>query len=210
VSATRLASLARSPKTAKFAPLVGALIGTLGAAAYWLSAQIWPSSVAVILSMALTAWLAAGTHSVLPATRFDLTFRLFCLLIKYNALMALSAAKLPFAAPPNAALGLIMICAHAASYALMIGVMSARPPPDEGSKLGSGTLSIALLLGLAPAAVLGIPGLSGLAAAIAVSLGVIAYLRLKGASAADELPGLAQQLGEASFYLGALATWSYV
>jgi cobalamin synthase len=209
VSATRLASLARSPKTAKFAPLVGALIGTLGAAAYWLSAQIWPSSVAVILSMALTAWLAAGTHSVLPATRFDLTFRLFCLLIKYNALMALSAAKLPFAAPPDVALGLIMICAHAASYALMIGVLSARPP-DEVSKLGSGTLGIALLLGLAPAAILGIPGLSGLAAAIAVSLGVIAYLRLKGASAADELPGLAQQLAEASFYLGALATWSYV
>ncbi len=209
MSATRLASLARSPKTAKFAPLVGALIGTLGAAAYWLSAEIWPSSVAVILSMALTAWLAAATHSALPASRFDLAFRLFCLLIKYNALMALSAAQLPFAVPANVALGLIMICAHAASYALMIGVLGARPP-DEGSKLGSGTLSIALLLGLAPAAILGIPGLSGLAAAIAVSLGVIAYLRLKGASAADELPGLAQQLAEASFYLGALATWSYV
>ncbi len=208
MSATRLASLARSPKTAKFAPLVGALIGTLGAAAYWLSAQIWPSSVAVILSMALTAWLAAGTR-VLPAGRNDWAFRLFCLLIKYNALMALSAAQLPFAAPANVALGLIMICAHAASYALMIGVLGARPP-DEGSKLGSGTLSIALLLGLAPAAVLGIPGLSGLAAAIAVSLGVIAYLRLKGASAADEWPGFAQQLAETGFYLGALATWSYV
>jgi adenosylcobinamide-GDP ribazoletransferase len=209
VSATRLASLARSPKTAKFAPLVGALIGTLGAAAYWLSAQIWPSSVAVILSMALTTWLAAGTQGVSPASRFDLIFGLFCLLIKYSTLMALSAAKLPFAAPADVALGLIMICAHAASYALMIGVLSARPP-DERSKLGSGTLSIALLLGLAPAAILGIPGLSGLAAAVAVSLGVIAYLRLKGAGAADELSGVAQQLAEASFYLGALATWSYV
>jgi adenosylcobinamide-GDP ribazoletransferase len=209
VSATRLASLARSPKTAKIAPLVGALIGTLGAAAYWLSVQIWPSSVAVILSMALTAWLVAGTHDVLPATRFDLSFRLFCLLIKYNALMALSAANLPFAAPPNVALGLIMICAHAASYALMIGVLSARPPA-EGSKLGSGTLSIALLLGLAPAAILGIPGLSGLAAATALSLGVIAYLRIKGANRVDESPGIAQQVAETSFYLGALATWSYV
>ena len=71
-----------------------------------------------------------------------------------------------------------MICAHAASYALMIGVLSARPQ-DERSKLGNGTLSIALLLGFAPAAVLGIPGLSGLAAAVAVSLGVIAYLNSK-------------------------------
>src|ERR1700722_4635936 len=37
----------------QFAPLLGILIGALGGAVYWLAAQIWPSSVAVILSMAL-------------------------------------------------------------------------------------------------------------------------------------------------------------
>jgi hypothetical protein len=183
--------------------LVGALIGALGGAAYWLAAQIWPSSVAVILCMALTAWLVSRRLSVLPVISpvagFDFTCRFFCLLIKYNALMALSAAKLPFAVPANVPLGLIMLCAYAASFTLMVA-----------SKLGGGTLSIALLLGLAPAAILGIPGLSGLVAAIAVSLGVSAFLKLKGAKTADDMRGLAQLLAETGFYLGALATWSYV
>jgi hypothetical protein len=185
-------------RPALLAPLVGASIGALGGAAYWLAAQIWPSSVAVILCMALTAWLVSRRQSALPVTGFDLTCRFFCLFIKYNALMALSAAKLPFAVPANVPLGLIMLCAHAASFALMVA-----------PKLGGGTLSIALLLGLAPAAILGIPGLSGLVAAIAVSLGVVAFLKFKGAKAAEML-GLTQLLSETGFYLGALATWSYV
>jgi len=209
VTGARLGELVRGPKTAKFAPLIGALIGALGAAAYWLSAQFWPSSVAVILCMALTTWLSAGLTSASPPTRFNLGVRLFCLLIKYSALMALSAAKLPFAAPANVPLGVIMLCAHAASFALMISVLTLRPP-NEASKLGSGTLSIALLLGLAPATILGIPGLSGLAAAIAVSLVLIAILRLQRTNASDELLALAQLLAEVGFYLGALATWSYV
>lgn len=209
MNGTRLGALARSPKTAKFAPLIGVLIGALGACAYWLSAQVWPSSVAVILCMALTAWPIAALSGALPPTRFNLGFRLFCLLIKYSALMALSAAKLPFDAAANVSLGVIMICAHAASFALMISVLALRPP-GEAAKLGSGTLGIALLLGLAPAAILGIPGLSGLAAAIAVSLVLIAIMRLKRTNASDDLLGLAQLLAEVGFYLGALATWSYV
>jgi hypothetical protein len=186
-------------RPALFAPLVGALIGALGGIAYWLAVQVWPSSVAVILCMALTAWLVSRRQGLLPVTGFDLTCRFFCLFIKYNALMALSAAQLPFAVPANLALGLIMLCAHAASFALMVA-----------SKLGGGTLSIALLLGLAPAAILGIPGLSGLVAAIAVSLGVVAFVKLKGAKPSDDVPGLTQLLSETGFYLGALATWSYV
>ena len=192
-----------------FAPLVGALIGILGGAAYWLAAQIWPSSVAVILCMALTAWLVSRTQSVLPVAGFDFGIRFFGLFIKFNALMALSAAKLPFAVPANVPLGLIMVCAHAASFALMVSVLGLRPP-NEASKSGGGTLSIALLLGLSPAAILGIPGLSGLAAAIAVSLGVIAFLKLKRMKATDDMLGLAQLFSETGFYLGALATWSYV
>ncbi len=42
------------------------------------------------------------------------------LLIKYNALMALSAAKLPFAAARNVPLALIMIAGYAASFALLV------------------------------------------------------------------------------------------
>ena len=75
--------------------------------------------------MAATALLTTEFRA-LPATRLDLLGRVLCLLVKYNALMALSAAKLPFAAPPNVPLALIMICGYAASFALLVSVMAAR------------------------------------------------------------------------------------
>src|SRR5258708_22126488 len=74
--------------TGQFAPLLGILIGILGGAVYWLAVQIWPSSVAVILSIALTPVLTTAFPAV-PAARFYLLSRVLCLLIKYNALMAL-------------------------------------------------------------------------------------------------------------------------
>jgi hypothetical protein len=185
--------------SARFAPLLGALIGTLGGAVYWLGALLWPSNVAVIVSMTATSLLAAEFNDASPATRTDMLSRMFCLLIKYNALMALSAAKLPFAAPPNLALGLIMICGYAASFALGVSVMAIRPE-KSAVRIPNGSVSIALLIGFAPAALLGIPGLIGLAGAVIVGLACVAYLNFK----------LIRLLTEACFYLGALAAWSYV
>jgi len=192
----------------QFAPLLGILIGALGGAVYWLAAQIWPSSVAVILSMALTAVLTTDFRAM-PAARFDLLSRVLCLLIKYNALMALSAAKLPFAVPANVPLALIMIAGYAASFALLVAVMATRPE-KTAPKVGQGSLIFALLIGFAPAALLGIPGLTGLAAAVVAGLGVIAFLRHRNIGGSGDTLDLTQLLSEASFYLGALATWRYV
>jgi len=192
----------------QFAPLLGILIGALGGAVYWLAAQIWPSSVAVILSMALTAVLTTDFRAM-PAARFDLLSRVLCLLIKYNALMALSAAKLPFAVPANVPLALIMIAGLAASFALLVAVMATRPE-KTAPKVGQGSLIFALLIGFAPAALLGIPGLTGLAAAVVAGLGVIAFLRHRNIGGSGDTLDLTQLLSEASFYLGALATWRYV
>jgi adenosylcobinamide-GDP ribazoletransferase len=195
--------------TGQFAPLIGALIGLLGGAIYWLAVQIWPSSVAVILSMAATALLTTGTRSALPATRFETLSRILCLLIKYNALMALSAAKLPFAVAANIPLALIMICGYTASFALLVAVMATRPD-QSAPRLSSGALALALVIGFAPAALLGIPGLIGLAAAIIVGMGIIAFLKFKRARGSNEALDMTQLLTEACFYLGALATWRYV
>jgi cobalamin synthase len=194
--------------TGQFAPLAGILIGALGGAIYWLAVQIWPSSVAVILSMSATALLTTEFRA-LPATRLDLLGRVLCLLIKYNALMALSAAKLPFAAPANAPLALIMICGYAASFALLVSVMAMRAE-KSAPKVGHGALALALLIGFAPAALLGIPGLIGLAAAIVVGLGFIAFFKYKKIGASDDKLDATQLVTEACFYLGALATWRYV
>ena len=93
----------------------------------------------------------------------------FAVLLKYNALMALSGASLPFPLPANVALGLIMIAGAAASRAL---VVSMRPASHAD-------LGIAWVLGFAPAALIGLPGLVGLAAAIAARIALLAYLRRK-------------------------------
>jgi adenosylcobinamide-GDP ribazoletransferase len=194
--------------TGQYAPLIGILIGALGGAIYWLAVQIWPSSVAVILSMGATALLTTEFHG-LPATRLDLLGRVLCLLIKYNALMALSAAKLPFAAPPNVALALIMIAGYAASFALLVAVMATRAE-KSAPKVGPGPLSLALLIGFAPAALLGIPGLIGLAIALLVGLGFIAFFKYKKINATGDRLDATQLVTEVCFYLGALATWKYV
>ena len=194
--------------TGQYAPLLGIVIGALGGAIYWLAVQIWPSSVAVILSMAVTALLTTEFRE-LPASRLDFLGRVLCLLVKYNALMALSAAKLPFAAPANVPLALIMIAGYAASFALLVAVQATRAE-KSAPKIGHGSLSLALLIGFAPAALLGIPGLIGLTAAIVVGLGCIAFFKHPRISAAGDRLDATQLVTEACFYLGALATWKYV
>jgi hypothetical protein len=194
--------------TGPLAPLFGIFVGAVGGAIYWLSALIWPSSVAVILSMTGTTLLATDFRA--PATtQLDLLGRTLCLLIKFNVLMALSAARLPFAAPANASLGLIMVCGYAASFALLLFIAAAQPD-STARKIGHGSLIVALLIGFVPAALLGIPGLIGLAAAVIAGICVIAFLKYKKISATNEVRDHAQLATEACFYLGALASWRFV
>jgi adenosylcobinamide-GDP ribazoletransferase len=189
----------------KLAPLVGAIIGAVGGLAYWIGTQFWPASVAVILSMAAVVLIQPAS----AISRSRLTAWIFFLLIRYNALMALSAASLPFALPPNFALGVILICAQAASRALVVSVMASRSAQGT-SRVTPTDLAFALGLGLAPAALLGLPGLMGLLAAILVRLALGIYLRRQSKAAASEELDMIQQVTEISFYLGALATWNYL
>jgi adenosylcobinamide-GDP ribazoletransferase len=64
---TRL-PLAGSPDQADLArgtvyfPLVGTLIGALGAGVYWLATMLWPSSIAIILAVATTVLATGALH----------------------------------------------------------------------------------------------------------------------------------------------------
>jgi hypothetical protein len=194
----------------RFTPLWGVLTGAVGGGVYWISAQLWPTSIAVILSMLSTNMIssrgdpdAAAAVSTAPTPDRELLGMVFAVLVKYNALMALSAASLPFALPPNLALGWIMIAGHAASRALLVSVGAS---PASHADLG-----VALALGFAPAALIGIPGLIGLAGAIAARFAVVAYLRRRGpgASMGREIK-MTQQATEVCFYLGALAAWEFI
>jgi adenosylcobinamide-GDP ribazoletransferase len=208
---------------ARYFPVAGALLGAAGGAAYWLGTQLWPTSVAVVLSLLVTTAMSgaryeeiAGAeqppHTLAHETRaraFGMVAYVFALLLKYNALMALSAAGLPFAAPANVALGFIMICGHAAGCAVIVSLI-ASPTGVSSTRISNGDLGVALVIGFAPAALLGIPGLVGLAAAILARVGYGTYIRRNSRTVAGAELYAAQQLCEICFYLGALASWTYV
>lgn len=207
---------------ARYLPLVGILIGAIGGAVYWLAAPLWPASVAVVLSLFAIAWLSGNMSDNSFAKLSLLWTDLFVLLVKYNVLMALTAANLGFSVPANVALGLIMVCGQAASRALLVSVLAVRTSAAEARARAAGNggaqlpphassqdLTVSLVLGFAPAALLGIPGLMGLAAAIIMRIGLAAYVK-RNSSSARALLNTVQQSTEVCFYLGALATWTYI
>jgi cobalamin synthase len=192
----------------RYLPVAGMLVGIIGGAVYWVAAQFWPSSVAVVLSLFATA-LIGGVGSEDSIAIFQPAWLdVFVLLIKYNALMALTAANLPFSVPANLALGLIMICGQAASHGLLVSALAART--EISPRVSGGELGFALGVGFAPAAVLGIPGLAGLVAAIVMRLGLAATSNRWSQPPSRTLMHTVQPLTETCFYLGALATWKYV
>jgi hypothetical protein len=183
--------------------MAGILIGALGGVVYWLGALVWPASVAVIVSILATTLLSAGVTPQSGAgahVEFGAVGSVFAVLVKYNALMALSAASLPFALPANVALGVIMIAGHASSRAL---AAASRPASHAD-------LVIALVIGFAPAALIGIPGLIGLVAAILARIAFIACMKRGRRALPDAQIDMTQQLTEVCFYLGALASWTFI
>ncbi len=196
----------------RFMPLEGVLIGAVGGGVYWTGSQFWPASIAVILSMLATTVLAArldaaatrnaAREGAAAISREELLGTVLGVLIKYSALMALSAAVLPFALPPNLALGFFMVAGHAASRALLV---SALGEPASRADLG-----VALVLGFAPAALIGIPGLIGLVAAIAARVALMASRRPGRPALAGGNFDLIRPVSEVCFYLGALASLAYI
>jgi adenosylcobinamide-GDP ribazoletransferase len=183
----------------RYAPLLGAVIGAFGGVVYWLGAQIWPASVAVVLSMLATVFLSAGIDS--PAGKGARA--------AVGGRLGLSAASLSFALPPNFALGLIMVAGQASSCALGVSVIA---PPARGATTPTshGDVAIALAIGFAPAALIGIPGLIGLVSAIVARAGFVAYARRRRPSMTGAGLGMTRQLTEICFYLGVLGSWSYI
>ena len=193
----------------RFMPLWGMAIGAVGGGVFWLGAQIWPTSVALVLSMLATAFLSADSEAAARVAHVSAVGFMLVLLLKYSVLMALSTANLPFAVPANLALGLIMIAGQAASRALVVSVLASPNPPGPRPATHA-DLGIALVVGFAPAFLIGLPGLIGLAAAIVARIAYIGYVRRRRPTIAVAEPGIIQLLTEVCFYLGALAAWGYI
>jgi len=221
---------AGADSTARFLPLVGTVVGLVGGIVYWLSAIVWPTSVAVVLAMFATLWVTGGIHelgladlcrSLEPERQratgfagFGMLVVILLLFARYSGLMALSAASLPFQVPSNVGLGLFMVAAHAASRALVVSVIATRTPATARGRTAAHVtafdLTVALLTGFLPATLLGIPGLIGLATAIVVRLGLLALVKARSEAPPGDYLGATQQLTELSFYLGTLGAWTYI
>jgi adenosylcobinamide-GDP ribazoletransferase len=212
---------------ARYLPLVGIVVGIGAGGMYWLAAQLWPTSLAVILALLAAVLITGGLHEQglaetcaliggsLPRERtldrqdahrggFGALGMLFVLLTKYNALMGLSAANLSFVVPADLRLGLIMLAGHAASRALVVSVIASPPRAATGireaaGRISGGELAFALICGFAPSILLGTPALIGLAAAIVVRMLMVAGARRLLLDRPGDFLGATQQLTELAF-----------
>jgi adenosylcobinamide-GDP ribazoletransferase len=214
---------------ARYLPLVGVVVGSAGGALYWLAALVWPASLAVLLSMLGIVLLTGAMHEqglaatcallgnaqpreralqagdLAPRNGFGALGLLFVQLLRYDVLLGLSSARLPFALPAHAALALTLVAGHASSRALVVSVI-AQPP---AARISTGSVAFALLTGFLPATLLGSAGMTGLAAAIVARLLLVHSVGGAPGERPGDFLGATQQLTEVAFYLGALGAWTY-
>ena len=198
----------------RFSPVRGAAVGAVGGLLYWGAAEVWPASIAVVIAMlAMVSLDPPNASDAGRGLRGTAAVLVLGTLLKYDTLMALSAAKLPYALPENAALGCIMVAGQALALGLAVSVAPASSE-SRARSVSAGDLAIALLLGFVPATLIGIPGLIGLAAALVARFAWPAFERRRGGAtntgAFDSPARTVREIAEISFYLGVLGAWSFI
>jgi len=220
---------------ARYFPLVGVIVGAIGAAVTLAAAQLWPTGIAVLLGMAATLLATGAFHEDGLAdaidgfgggwTRED-ALRIMkdsrigsygaigiglALLLKFEALRGLGGVSpwLTFCAA--------IVTGHSvsrlASTALIHALDYARDDANSKSKplatrMGKGELALAALTGLAPCTLLPWPQTALALALVAVVTWLAAryFVKRLGGYTGDCL-GAAQQLAEIAFYLGLLCSF---
>ena len=214
-------------KSTRFFPLVGILVGAVGALVFWLSDILLPLEIAVLLSMAATILLTGAFHEDGLADAVDglgggwsreqvLTIMvdsrigsygavglLLVLLTKYQALSYQTAAFIPAS----------IIAGHALSRLCAVLVMFTQSyVKSEGkskplaTQLNLTELSIATFFGLIPLAFLDMKFLAALVPVAMVWLWFSAKIKTRIGGYTGDCLGAMQQLTEVAFYVGLLAS----
>lgn len=216
---------------ARYFPLIGALVGALGALVYLLALRVFPASVAVLLSMAATLLATGALHEDGLADCCDgfgggLTREDALRIMRDPRLGAFGAIGLvitlalrwqTLAALPAATAAWTMVGAHGASRALAVSFLATHDYAREQGKAKAvaqrmpvRSLAVALALGLPWLAV---PdwraGVLGLAVALALHLFLGRYFTRRLGGYTGDCLGFAQQLFEVAIYLCALAWISF-
>jgi len=221
---------------ARYFPLIGILIGAIGAGMTEAAALALPIGVAVLLGMAATilatgafhedgfadscdgfggGWEKAQVLAIMKDSRVGSYATIgvgLMLLAKWNALVELDAAF----GPPLLAIALV--AGHAvsrlASTLLIYFLDYVRDDDSSKSKplaqrMAGGELAIAVVIGLAPCLLL--PAVDALLALAAVALTTLLaaryFVRRIGGYTGDAL-GATQQVSELAFYLGLLCSFT--
>ncbi|ATE62305.1 adenosylcobinamide-GDP ribazoletransferase [Thauera sinica] len=229
-------SAERLNHAARYFPLVGWVVGAIGAAAYLACVLVLPPMPAVILSMAVTIRATGALHEDGWADACDglgggrdkaqmLAIMKDSRIGSYGAigivlmLMAKAAALFELGAGDEADAALALLVAHPLSRLASTALLHLLPYVREDDtakarplarRLSAPELAIAASCGLLPLALLAPAEALGaaLAAVLAAAWSARLFLRRLGGCTGDLL-GAAQQAAELACYLGILAAWNY-
>lgn len=230
-------SMERLNHSARFFPLVGWIVGSIGAASLLLFALVLPPAIAVLLSMAVTIRLTGAFHedgwadtcdgfgggwdktqtlAIMKDSRngtYGTVGLVLMLLAKAGALLTLAeqgvlvAAAALLVAHPLSRLASTSLI-HTMEYVREDELSKAKP---LARKLAGHELALAALFGLLPLLLL--PPQRALLACLLVALGTLlaarAFRRKLGGYTGDCL-GAAQQVTELACYLALVMTWNSI
>ena len=214
-------------KATRYFPLIGILVGCVGALVFWISDILLPLEIALLLSMASTVLLTGAFHEDGLADTVDglgggwsreqvLTIMVdsrigsygaiglvFVLVTKYQALSYQLSAFIPAT----------LVAGHALSRLCAVLVMSTQSyVKAEGkakplaTELNITELTVATFFGLAPMAFLQFKFLAALVPVAIVWLWFSAKMRSRIGGYTGDCLGAMQQLTEVAFYVGLLAS----
>lgn len=216
-------------RAAAWFPLVGWLVGAVGAAVWWLSMQVWPPAVASGLSLVATLLLTGAFHEdgfadvcdgfgggytkerVLEIMRdsrvgaFGAIGVVVMLGLKWQAVAALPLVGFTAVA--------VIFAGHTVSRTATVSLMAVLPYVREemgkakplATELSGGRLVVALACGLAPLALLPLRTGWAVIGVFAVWLVMGMWFRRRLGGYTGDCLGATQQVTEVVFYLGVLA-----
>lgn len=218
-------------RSARYFPAVGLLVGGIGALVYLGATQLWPPSVAVLLSMAATIYATGAFHEdglsdsvdglgggweklrileIMKDSRvgsYGVVAMVLALLGKFVLLSALAPALIPFALLAGHALSRFCATVLLATMDYVRDDLLSKAKP-LATRLSPGAMLVALSFVLMALAMLPLEKafFGCVLAALATFWLAAKFKRWLGGYTGDCL-GATQQLSEIAFYLGLLASW---
>lgn len=213
--------------SAKYFPLIGIVVGAVGALVFWLADFLLPLEVAVLLSMASTIFLTGAFHedgladaadglgggwskeqvlTIMTDSRigsYGTVALSLALLTKYQALSYQAAMLMP--AFIVAAHALSRLCAVLVMFTQSYVKFEGKSKP-LATQLSPNELILATFFGLLPLAFLDMKFLFALVPVLVVWLWFSAKIKKRIGGYTGDCLGAMQQLTELAFYLGLLAS----